>query len=186
MIAKEWGISFHSLYIFSKSIEQEVYKDLKKVYDKLSVEEGEEIAHFYNNCEDIIPVDECEPNSLIIFDDSINMRQQYIIKEYFVRGRHRKISCVYLSQSYTKVDKQPNRGNINFLCLFKQDHKYLKDLYDEYVGSDFTFDEFKSICRSCWSENYGFLSIDITKNLNKGRYRKMFDLEIHSQDVTYF
>jgi len=84
MIAKEWGIPYHSLYIFSRSIEEEVYKDLKKVYDKLSVEESEEIAHFYNNCEDIIPVDECEPNSLIIFDDCINMRQQYIIKEYFV------------------------------------------------------------------------------------------------------
>ena len=67
--AKECGMPFHSLYIFSKSIEQEVYKDLKKVYDKLAAQEGEEIAHFYNNCEDIISVDECEPNSLIIFDD---------------------------------------------------------------------------------------------------------------------
>jgi hypothetical protein len=56
----------------------------------------------------------------------------------------------------------------------------MKELYDEYVGSDFTFDDFKVICNSCWNENYGFLSIDITKNLNKGRYMKMLDLEIEA------
>ena len=56
----------------------------------------------------------------------------------------------------------------------------MKDLYDVYVCSDFTFDEFKSICDSCWNENYGSLSIDIMKRLNKGRYRKMIDLEIQS------
>jgi len=114
LIAKEWGIPFHSLYIFSKSIEQEVYKDLKKVYDKLSAEEVEEIAHFYKNCEDIISVDECEPNSLITIDDCVNMRQQYAIKDYFVRGRHKKISCIYLAQSYTKVDRQLIRGKLTF------------------------------------------------------------------------
>jgi len=50
----------------------------------------EEIVHFYDNCEDIISVDECEPNSLIIFDDCVNMRQQYVVKDYFVRGQHKK------------------------------------------------------------------------------------------------
>jgi GTPase SAR1 family protein len=65
-ITKKWGIPFHSLYIFSKSIEQEVYRDLKRMYDKLSVEEDAEIARFYKNCEDIIRIDECEPSSLII------------------------------------------------------------------------------------------------------------------------
>jgi len=43
--------------------------------------------------------------------------------------------------------------------------KYTKDIYDEYVGPDFTFDEFKSIYDSCWNEEYGFLTIDITKKL---------------------
>lgn len=35
LITKEWGIPFHSLYIFSKSIEQDAYKEFKKAYDKL-------------------------------------------------------------------------------------------------------------------------------------------------------
>ena len=63
LITKEWGIPFHSLYIFTNSIEQAGYKELKKIYDKLADEVGEEVAHFYGSCEDIIPIDECEPVS---------------------------------------------------------------------------------------------------------------------------
>ena len=163
LITKEWGIYFHSLYIFSKSIEQDAYKELKKVYDKLMDKEDAEVAYFYSNCEDLISVDECEPSSLVVFDDCVNIRQQHFIKDYFVRGRHKNISCIYLTQSYTKIDRQLIRNNINFLCVFRQSPKYTKDIYDEYIGSDFTFDEFKAICDSCWNEKYGFLSMDLTK-----------------------
>jgi GTPase SAR1 family protein len=143
LITKEWGIPFHSLYNFSKSIEQDAYKELKKAYEKLSDKEDAEIAYFYDNTEDLISVDECEPNSLIVFYDCVNIRQQHFIKDYFVRGRHKNISCIYLTQSYTKIDRQLIRKNINFLCVFRQSPKYTKDIYDEYVGSHFTLDEFK-------------------------------------------
>ena len=63
----------------------------------------------------------------------------------------------------------------NFLCVFKQRLKYTRNIYDEYVGTDFIFDEFKAFCDSCWKEKYGFLTIDITKTLESGRYRKKFD-----------
>ena len=85
LITKEWGIPFHSLYIFSNSIEQVGYKELKKIYHKLADEVGEEVAHFYGSCEDIIPIDECEPDSLVVFDDCVNMRQQHIIKEGVIK-----------------------------------------------------------------------------------------------------
>jgi len=57
------------------------------------------------------------------------------------------------------------------LCIFRQGPKYIKDIYDEYVGSDFTFEIFQEICNLCWKEDYGFLTIDTTKKLNDGRYR---------------
>jgi len=83
LIIKEWGIPFHYLYIFSKSLEQDIYQNLKKAYEKLSVKEDREIAYFLNNCEELILNDECEPNSLVVFDDCINVQQQQIIKDYF-------------------------------------------------------------------------------------------------------
>jgi hypothetical protein len=87
LIIKNWGIPFHYLYIFFKSLEQHIYQELRKAYDKLSgTEEDGEIAYFFNSCDDLISVDEYEPNSLVVFDDCVNVQQQQIIKDYFVRG----------------------------------------------------------------------------------------------------
>jgi ABC-type lipoprotein export system ATPase subunit len=41
LITKPWGIPFYYLYIFSKSIDQNPYQSLKKIYEKLSNKEGE-------------------------------------------------------------------------------------------------------------------------------------------------
>ena len=79
-----------------------------------------EIAYFFNNCEDLIPVNECEPDSLVVFGDCANEQQQYIIKDYFSRERHKNISCVCLIQSYTKVDRQLIRENINFYAYLNK------------------------------------------------------------------
>jgi hypothetical protein len=127
----------------------------------------------------LILVDDCEPKSLVAFDDGVNIQQQQqIIKLYFVRGRHKNICCVYLKQSYTKFDKHLIRNNINCLCIFRQGTKYTKDIYDEYVGSDFTFERFKEICNLSWNEDYGFLTIDTIKRLKNGRYRKKLEEQI--------
>jgi len=40
LITKSWSVPFYYLYIFSKSLEQDVHQKLKKVYEKLSVEGG--------------------------------------------------------------------------------------------------------------------------------------------------
>ena len=37
LITKKWDIPFHYLYIFSRSLDQDIYRELKKIYDKLSV-----------------------------------------------------------------------------------------------------------------------------------------------------
>ena len=109
---------FHYLYIFSKSLQQNIYQNLKKAYEKLSVKEDTEIAYFFNNSEELISIAEREPNSLVVFGDCINVQQQQIIKYYFVRGRHKNISYLYLTQYYAKVDRQLIRNNINFFFAY--------------------------------------------------------------------
>jgi len=170
LITKSWGIPFLNLYIFSPSMEQPIYSKLKEAYRELSTLEGKEIAYFFENCSDIIPVDECKNNSLVVFDDCVNIRDQNVIMDYFVRGRHKNISCVYLSQNYVRIDKQLIRGNANFLCVFEQQPSYIKYIYDEFVGSDFTYNDFKKICENCWRQPHGFLFINRTKELHNGRY----------------
>ena len=33
------------------------------------------------------------------------------------------------------------------------------------------YDEFKEVCHVAWSEKFNYLSIDMTKNKNEGKYR---------------
>ena len=76
-------------------------------------------------------------------------------------SRHKNISCIYLSQCFSKVDIQLIRNNLNMLCIFKQNEHYTKKIYDNFVGSDMNFIKFKEICNNCWKENFGCLTINL-------------------------
>jgi len=47
---------------------------LKEEYEKLSTVEDAEIAYYFSSCEELISVDECEPNSLVVFADCVNFQ----------------------------------------------------------------------------------------------------------------
>lgn len=161
LIHKDW-IKFTYLYIFSKTIEQKGYSDLREEYEKYEKEYGFSLA-FFNSDMSLIPsFEECEPNSLVVFDDCI-LEDQSEIKKFFTMGRHKKISCVYLSQAYTMVDKKVIRNNLNFLCVFKQSNTYIRKLFDEVVFGDMEFDEFLAMCFKAWRVRFGFLAIDLTQ-----------------------
>ena len=174
-------IPYTNLYVFSKSLEQSSYIKLQKRFKNIELNIKKKISYFFSSCEDIIPLSECKPNSLIIFDDCI-LENQSIIKEYFVMGRHKNISCIYLSQCFSKVDIQLIRNNLNMLCIFKQNEHYTKKIYDNFVGSDMNFNQFKDICNDCWKENFGFLTINLLLKPNKGKYMNKFcDIKISSE-----
>jgi hypothetical protein len=127
------------------------------------------MAHYFSSCEEMILVDDCEPNSVVVYDYCVNIQQQeQNVKDYLVRGCHKNISYIFLTQSYTKTYKQLIRNNINFSCIFRQGPKYIRDIYDEYVDSDFTFKIFTEICSLCWKEDNGFLTFDSMKKLKGG------------------
>ena len=86
LITQKWGTPFHFLHLFSKSIDHVAYKELKRACDKLEAEEDVEVAHFYGDCENLISVDECEPDSLVVFDDCVNINQQSPIKIFMLEG----------------------------------------------------------------------------------------------------
>lgn len=165
-------VPFTNLYVFSRSIAQPAYLELYERFLNIEKKLGEKVAHFFSNCDDLVPLDECKPKSLVVFDDCL-LENQKKIKDFFIRSRHKKISCVYLSQSYGKVDMQVIRNNINVLCMFSQNRYYTKRIYDDFVGSDMTFEQFENLCKKCWINPHGFLTIDTTKKPHTGKYRIM-------------
>ena len=57
--------------------------------------------------------------TLIIFDDMVtDIKKHPIISEYFIRGRKKSCSIMFLSQSYYGLSKII-RQNINYLVILK-------------------------------------------------------------------
>lgn len=171
MIINYW-IPYLNLYIFTKNINQPVYKKLKIIFDGIPAIN----THFSNS--DIIPVYDCEPNSLILIDDYL-LEDQKLVKEYFIRSRSKNISVIYLTQSYTSVDIKTIRNNLTVLIVFNQSDYYIGKIWYDLISKIIPLKKFKEICRTyCKTYDkknkikmYGFITIDLIKNLiydNKG------------------
>lgn len=169
LIVAKNGLKFSNLYVISQSLEQEKYRNLAKIFDFT----GENVKFFEMPTCEITPND-AEKDSIIVFDD-VKSDDNKQISEFFSMGRHRGLNCFYLCQTYSKIPKQLIRDNANFIILFRQDDTNLKHIYNNHVGGDVTFQEFKNMCTECWNEPYGFLVIDKQSPLHDGRYRCKFD-----------
>lgn len=167
------GIKFENIYIYSKSLHQPKYEHLKQAVKAIS---GLGFYTFSNNSEVISP-EEAKSDSVFIFDDIASEKQENI-RSYFCMGRHHNIDSFYLCQTYTRIPKHLIRDNANFLIIFKQDDMNLRHIYNDHVNTDMTFEQFRTICAECWNDKYGFCVIDKDSSLEKGRYRKGFDIFI--------
>lgn len=168
------GVKFENVYLYSKSLYQPKYLYLEELFKPIKG-----IGYFsYSTGEDIIAPSEAKPNSVFIFDDVAGDKQN-VIRDYFSMGRHNNIECFYLSQTYAKIPKHLIRDNANVIIIFKQDDLNLKHVYTDHVGTDMSFEDFKSICSHCWRKQYDFLSIFKDSNIDNGRYRNRFDNYIY-------
>ena len=158
------------LYVYSKSLDQHKYVKLRELLEHVGEKIGTEVATFCNTADAVEQLDDCKENSVVIFDDFI-LENQDKVREYFTRGRHKGIECFYLAQTYSKVPKQLVRDNVNLLCIYKQDKTNLQHLYDEFINCDMSYDSFVEICRNCWKKDFGFITVDLTRKLNGGKYR---------------
>lgn len=165
---------FKNLYLCSKTAYQEKYRlldELIRNYNK-GHHHREKITFKRILCTDDLPDPEkIEKHSSIIFDDILTENQNRIAN-FFLRGRHRNISCFYLSQAYVKIPKKSGiRENFNYLILFRQDVVNLRQLYNEYV-TDLSFENFRKLCDHCWRNQYGFLVLDVD---GKCKYKNKFE-----------
>ena len=93
------------------------------------------------------------------------------IDEFFTRGKHEDLDVYYISQSYFALPRRSIRKNSDRLKLFKQTFRDVQSMYSDIGAYDISYDEFKQMCHKAWVEKYNYLSIDMTKNKNEGKYR---------------
>lgn len=164
------GPRFRNLYVYSKSLYQPKYLFLEKVLNMVAG-----MSYYkYNHNSEILSPHEALPNSIIVFDD-VACENQNNIRDYFAMGRHKNIDCFYINQTYTRIPKQLVRDNSNLIILFKQDDINLKHVYDEHVGSDMSWSQFREMCSTVWSKPYSYVVINKDCERNNGYYRMAFD-----------
>lgn len=155
------------IYLCSRTSFQDKYQILRNLTDSAKV-------HYHELQIDKLPLPEnIKPDSIVIFDDVLT-DDQTKIANFFIRGRHRNISCFYLAQSYTKIPKKSCiRENFNYIILFRQDSVNLRQIYNEHI-TGIPFDKFKKLCSKCWSQKYGFLTYDEDFNI----FRKNLEYQL--------
>lgn len=187
-------LDYNNLYIFSTTLEQPAYEVLKEgfehnltkkeivkyIKDKeihLTKEKMEQkiMVKYFDDPSKIPDPSEIDKNlkTLIVFDD-ILLEKQNKVESYYTRGRHNNVDCIYISQNYTKLPKNTIRENTNLFILFPQDIRTLDYFYRDHC-TDIKKEKFINFCNDAWDLEHGFVTIDLTRKKNNGKYRKMLE-----------
>ena len=108
---------FDRIYLFSKNLEQPKYRKLLETIEPISEEVGYDIIEASND--EIIPLDQLDNDNqkIVIFDDFVCEKNQKPLVDYFIGGRQKNCSVIYLSQSYYLTPKDI-RLSCSHFCIF--------------------------------------------------------------------
>ena len=140
---------FDKVYLYAKNLEQSKYQNLMDVFQPISNEVSYDVIETSND--EIIPVNDLDSESqkLVIFDDFVCDKNQKPLVDYFIRGRHKNCSVIYLSQSYYKTPKDirlncshfsiyefPSANERSLIC---RENSIPKELYEKATKEPFCF-----------------------------------------------
>ena len=158
---------FDKVYLFSKNLHQNKYQALLQDFAanvdppvgyQIIEAPGDEILSLEE-----LPMDN---QKIAVFDDLVCESNQNSIINYFINGRHRKCSVIYLTQTYYKVP-QNIRDNCSHFFVFNFLPRENKRIADE-LGVD------HNLLNRATNKKYSFFYYDKPQKLVK----KNFDEDI--------
>ena len=146
---------YDKIYLYAKNLEQEKYQNLMKEMNEASNEEaGYDVMKVSNDA--VIPINHLnyEDNQQpIIFDDYVCEKNQRQIVDYFIQGRHKNCSVIYLSQSFYKTHRDI-RLNCSHYCIYEFPSSRDRNMLSSELGVD------KEKFKKATKEPYSFLYVD--------------------------
>jgi len=166
LFCREKG-TFDQIYIFCKSKDEPLYRFL--------CDKSKGLIEVHEDLEKLPPLNELKPNeqTLIIFDDMVtDIKKHPVISEYYIRGRKRGASLMFLSQSYYNTPKII-RQNINYCIILKLGgSRDINSLLRE-VSIGLTKEQLLEMYNIATKKKFDVLIINMEKSGNE-RYRKNF------------
>jgi hypothetical protein len=160
-------LAYDKVYLFSKNLHQNKYQALLQDFaSNIDPVAGYEVIEAPGD--GIIPLEELpvDNQKIAVFDDLVCESNQNSIINYFINGRHRNCSVIYLTQTFYKVPKNI-RDNCSHFCVFKFLPRENKRIADE-LGVD------HRLLDSATDKKYSFLYYDKPQKTVK----KNFDEDI--------
>ena len=112
-------LHYDKIFLYAKNLDQEKYQILIDEMNKISKVLDFDVLTISND--KIIPINnlDYEDNQkIIIFDDYVCEKNQREIVDYFIQGRHKNCSVIYLSQSFYKTPRDI-RLNCSHYCIYE-------------------------------------------------------------------
>ena len=155
---------YDKIYLYAKNLEQSKYQNLLNIFKPISNDVGYDTIEASNR---IIPVSQLtnDNQKLVIFDDFVCEKNQKPLIDYFIRGRHKNCSLIYLNQSYFNASKDI-RLNCSHFCIYEFPSTNEKSLICREHNTP------KEAYEKATKDPYSFIYIDkprkfITKNFNE-------------------
>lgn len=186
-------LDWDTITVVAKELNQPLYEKLKEhvnaVEERLSRAKKKEnkylldskdhhavrIGFFTDELSEMPPLKSFDKKqqNLVIVDDMMSEKDQSLITEYFIKGRHRNISILYLAQSYTRAPINLRR-NCDYFAIYHLTGRDSLLIYQDHVqGLD--KEEFKRLFHLATKEPYKFMLIDLKTKDKKLMYRQNFD-----------
>ena len=150
---------YDQIHLYGKNLEQQKYQDMITTFDDISQSVGYNVLVCSND--DIVPVENLMDNTaqkIVIFDDFVCEKNQKPLIDYFIRGRHKNCSIIYLSQSFYGTPKDI-RLNCSHFCIYEFPSSNERNLISRELGVD------KDQYINATNKPYSFLYVDKPKKL---------------------
>ena len=150
---------YDQIHLYGKNLEQQKYQDMISTFDDISQSVGYNVLVCSND--DIVPVENLMDDTaqkIVIFDDYVCDKNQKPLIDYFIRGRHKNCSIIYLSQSFYGTPKDI-RLNCSHFCVYEFPSSNERNLISRELGVD------KEQYINATNKPYSFLYVDKPKKL---------------------
>ena len=159
--------TYDNIYIFCKCKDEPLYRYL--------ADKSKGLIEVFENLEKLPALNDLNAckQTLIIFDDMVtDIKKHPIISEYFIRGRKKGASIMFLSQSFYNTPKII-RQNVNYVVILKLGGKRdINSLLRE-VSIGLTKEQLLEMYKEATKEKFNVMIINLGKSGNEC-YRKNF------------
>ena len=143
---------FDEIYLYAKNLEQEKYQKLMNKMNEMSKKFG----YVDVNNDEIMPIGDMnyeDNRKLVMFDDYVCEKNQRSLIDYFIQGRHKNCSVIYLSQSFYKTPRDI-RLNCSHYCVYEFPSSRDRNMISSELGVD------KEKFKKATKEPHSFLYVD--------------------------